>query len=110
MSLPEVPIFFKMSLLAAWVLVDIFVAWAAVRALGKTVSGLLLGGGFALHAVRAALILAEYVLYGDGGFDAPGRVLLSVATGLLGLLAGLGCVVGVACLPASLRRLRAGDV
>jgi hypothetical protein len=107
MSLPEVPAFFKTALLGAWTLVYIFLIWAVLKALRKTASGLLLGGGFALHAARAALILADFVLLRAAPFDAPGRVLLSTATGLLGLLAGLTCVAGVACLPFSLRRLRA---
>ena len=104
MSLPEVPVLFRTLLLGAWALVCVFVAWAALRALGKTVSGLLLGGSFTLFAVRSALILAEFILFRNAAFDAPGRMALSLASGLLGLLAGLGCVVGVACLPASLRR------
>ncbi len=106
--MPEVPALFTVVLLSFWCVADVFVAWAAVRALRATAAGILLGSAFALEAVRTMTFLISEPLLRDAPFDAPGRVWVFLITSILGIVLRLACIVGVAFIPTSLRRLRAG--
>jgi DNA-binding transcriptional LysR family regulator len=88
-----------------WVVVYAAVAGAAYYRFRATPSGILIGGAFALLAVKLAAMQAiQRIALADRAFADPTRLVIQSANWILTAVLLVAAVVGVALIPLSLAR------
>ena len=93
-----------------WILLEAGVAAMAFYRFRITASGILLGGAFALMAVKsAAFQVVNRVFHSGPSFDSKKYVIAQVTSGSLEFLLLIAVAVGIALIPLSLRRLSASS-
>jgi hypothetical protein len=106
MTLPELPTALEVGLRVLWLLVFLFLAVAAGLRFRTTASGVLLTGAFAVGAILLVVnTLLHFVVLKDVPYDSRLRVVTFILTSVGGLVVNLVLAVGIALIPASLKRL-----